>query len=182
MKNFLIGILLLPALVGAVTIHHTLIDEKPDMLGEPLTNRIARAELVWLAMNKPKLFIQQFPQLAMDVEARHGLDEQQLLTSGVFDREFFISRNPDVLDAMRGDPALIEQYWLTHQNECRQGAPDFDVKTYLERYPDVANAYDGDCRMATLHWIKWGKAEGRNATPATSSTQKAPGITAPPNA
>ena len=168
MKNFLIGILLLPALVGIVAIYHTLIDEKPDMWGKPLTNRIARAELVWLAMNKPKLFVEQFPQLAMDVEARHGLDDQHLLTSGVFDPEFFVARNPDVLEAMRGDPALIEQYWLKNQDECRQSAPDFDVRTYLQRYPDVADAYDGNCRMATLHWIRWGKAEGRNATPATS--------------
>jgi hypothetical protein len=165
MKNFLIGILLLPALIGAVTIHHTLIDEKPDMWGQPMTNRIARAELVWLAMNKPKLFVEDFPQLAMDVEARHGRDDRLLQKSGVFDPEYFAARHPDLTKALGDDPAMLELYWLKNQDKCLQSAAHFDVKTYLERYPDVAKAYDGDCRMATLHWLKWGKTEGRNPLP-----------------
>lgn len=174
MKNFLIGILIFPALVGAVAIFHTLLDEKPDMLGQPLTNRLARAELVWLAMNKPKLFVDQFPQLALDVEARHGLEERQLLASGLFDAEFFIEHHPEIREEILDTPELLEQYWLTQLDECRQSSPDFDVKTYLSRYRDIASAYDGDCRLATLHWVKWGKAEGRNGTPeATPQIEQA---------
>lgn len=169
MKNFLIGILLLPALIGGVVIHHTLIDEKPDMWGEPMTNRIARLELVWLAMNKPKLFIEQFPQLAVDVEERHGLDDRHLLQPGVFDPSFFAERHPELAKALGDDRANLERYWLDNQDKCLQGAAHFDVKTYLERYPDVARVYDGDCRMATLHWIKWGKTEGRNPLPSPPS-------------
>jgi len=171
MRNFLFGILLLPALVGGTVIYHTLIDSKPDMFGQPITNRLARVELVWLAMNKPKLFVELFPQLGMDVEARHGVDERLLTRAGIFDPEFFATRHPAIAQALGNDPEALKRYWLTNQDKCLQGAPHFDVRAYLERYPDIARAYDGDCRLATLHWIKWGKAEGRNPLPLTPPTE-----------
>jgi hypothetical protein len=164
MKNFLIGILILPSLVGTLTIYHTLLDSKPNPLGGELTNRIARAELVWLAMNKPKLFVDQFPQLAMDVEARHGLDERQMLLSDAFDPEFFVAQNPDVPAAILHDRNLVGQYWLTSLEQCRQGSAHFNVQSYIKRYPDINNAYNGDCRLATMHWVRWGKSEGRKGT------------------
>lgn len=165
MKNFLIGILLLPALVGALVIYHSVIAEKPGPAGEELTNRIARFELVWLAMNKPKLFFEQFPQLAMNVEERHGLDERQMLRSDAFDPQFFIEHNPSVAVEMVRDRDLVGRYWLTHLDECRPSAPGFDVLSYLMRNPDVQATYGGDCRLATIHWVKWGKHEGRDGSP-----------------
>lgn len=179
MKNLLIGLLILPAMVGAVTIYHTLLDDKPSPLGGELTNRIARAELVWLAMNKPKLFVDQFPQLAMDVEERHDLQDRKLLLSDAFDPQFFVARNPDVPTAMLHDRELVGQYWLASLEQCRQGSPHFDVQSYLKRYPDVHAAYNGDCRLATMHWVRWGKSEGRNG--AADSNLRTEGATGTPS-
>ncbi|HHZ87596.1 MAG TPA: hypothetical protein EYN73_00675 [Chromatiaceae bacterium] len=73
MKNYLFGLLLLPGLLGLLVIYHTMIDYKSNGTGGELTNRIARLELVWLAMNKPHLFRSVLPGVALNVEERHRI-------------------------------------------------------------------------------------------------------------
>ena len=71
LKGFLWGFLLIPAAIGLLVIFHVLIDGKNDGRGGELTNRIARAELVWLAMSRPKLFCDSFEWVCEDVKERH---------------------------------------------------------------------------------------------------------------
>lgn len=71
LKGFFMGLLLIPAALGLLVIFHVFIDSKSDGRGGEITNRIARAELVWLAMNKPKLFCDSFEWVCEDVEEHH---------------------------------------------------------------------------------------------------------------
>ena len=74
LKGFLTGLLVIPAALGLLVIFHVFIDSKKDGHGGEITNRIARAELVWLAMNKPKLFCDNFKWVCEDVEEHHEKD------------------------------------------------------------------------------------------------------------
>jgi uncharacterized membrane protein len=67
MKTFLIGFFILPALVGTLVFFHTLFDTK-TYRGKDITNRVARFELFWLAINKPHLFCDSMKWVCMDVE------------------------------------------------------------------------------------------------------------------
>jgi hypothetical protein len=74
LRGFLMGFLVLPAALGLLVIFHVLIDSKSDGRGGEITNRIARAELIWLAMNKPKLFCESFDWVCEDVQEHHEKD------------------------------------------------------------------------------------------------------------
>jgi len=73
-KAFLAGLAILPAIVGAVVIWHVFFDVKRDCAGEVMTNRIARLELAWLAISKPRLFCERFEWVCQDVQERHQVD------------------------------------------------------------------------------------------------------------
>ena len=74
LKGLFVGLLLIPAVLGMLVIFHVFIDSKTNGHGGRITNRIARAEIVWLAMNKPKLFCDNFKWVCEDVEERHSND------------------------------------------------------------------------------------------------------------
>jgi len=71
MKGFLVGLFMVPAVLGLLVIFHVFIDSKSDGRGGEITNRIARTELVWLAMNKPRLFCDKFDWVCEDVQEHH---------------------------------------------------------------------------------------------------------------
>lgn len=154
MKSFLIGVLLLPALLGSLVIHHTFIAHKSDGQDGEIRNRIARLELVWLAMNQPHLFLREMPQVAQDVEDRHGFRERTLVRSGALDVEYFVEANPDLAREMLRDPEIVTRYWLDHLHECRPSAPGFDVRESMARAPELARSAGGSCERFTWEWAK----------------------------
>ncbi|HEX4769050.1 MAG TPA: hypothetical protein VH414_22525 [Lichenihabitans sp.] len=94
--------------------------------------------------------VERLERLAMSDEAAVG-----------FDRDAYLSANPDVADA-GFDPWA---HWrLFGRNERRPLAPgesDFDAERYLAANPDVAAAgFD-----AFAHWHHFGKREGRPLPP-----------------
>ena len=85
-------------------------------------------------------------------------EEQVCAQSGLFDREWYLSHNPDVA-ASGIDP--LAHYIITGSAEGRDPHPLFDSDWYLGRNPDVAAA-----GMNPLsHYIGWGAAEGRDPNP-----------------
>ena len=79
-----------------------------------------------------------------------------LESSGLFDREWYLARNPDVGAA--GIDALLH-YLTSGASEGRDPGPGFDTRWYLESYPDVRAAG----MNPLLHYVASGEAEGRAA-------------------
>jgi|SRR5579883_3395643 len=79
--------------------------------------------------------------------------------NGLFDRSYYLSRNPDVGKAGL-DP--LKHYFITGACEGRDPHPLFDTNYYLSCNPDVANS--GLNPLA--HYILFGRREGRNAHPS----------------
>ena len=67
MKYFALGAFTIPAMIGLLTIFHVFIDSKKHNDRE-ITNRIARLELFWLAINKPGLFCEDMDWVCENVE------------------------------------------------------------------------------------------------------------------
>ncbi len=80
----------------------------------------------------------------------------EIKNSGFFDKEFYLSNNPDVehsgMDA-------VEHYVRHGSEEGRQPSLDFDQDYYLSRYLDVRYSQ----MNPLLHYIRFGKSEGRTA-------------------
>jgi glycosyltransferase involved in cell wall biosynthesis len=85
-------------------------------------------------------------------------EEQVCAQSGLFDREWYLQRNPDVA-ASGIDP--LAHYIRKGAAEGRDPHPLFDSDWYLRRNPDVAAAGMNPLR----HYIGWGAAEGRDPNP-----------------
>jgi glycosyltransferase involved in cell wall biosynthesis len=90
-------------------------------------------------------------------------DEEQVCTqSRLFDREWYLQRNPDV--AVSGvDP--LTHYIRKGAAEGRDPHPLFDSDWYLQRNPDVAASGVNPL----THYIKKGAAEGRDPHPLFDS-------------
>ena len=84
------------------------------------------------------------------------------LESGLFDQEWYLTRNPDVAQA-GVDP--MEHYLLSGGLEGRDPSSRFDSKWYLTQNPDVAKAG----MNPLIHYLGWGKAEGRLLRPSPAS-------------
>jgi hypothetical protein len=77
-----------------------------------------------------------------------------LQNSDLFDRTWYLNKNPDV--ANKGiDP--IKHYLWHGVTDGRNPGPDFDTLEYLKSYPDVAKSGVNPL----IHYIKFGKKEGR---------------------
>ncbi|MFW5451587.1 MAG: hypothetical protein ACKE9I_08315 [Methylophagaceae bacterium] len=166
MKNFLLGLLIIPSLLGAVLIIHTALLNKTDGEDGEITNRLVRLELVWLAMNKPHLFIDVMPSILIDVEDRYDFPlntvlRRKILVSSAFRFNYFIKKNPVISQDLNYDKDQIKQYWITHLNDCLDSSPSFDPIYYLDRYKDLKKVYGSSCSDAIKHWVKYGVAEGR---------------------
>ncbi|MCJ2120609.1 glycosyltransferase family 4 protein [Methylobacterium sp. J-001] len=95
-----------------------------------------------------------------------GLDESLLLTSGLFDAEYYLSQNADLF--RQGiDPIW---HYLTYGGlEGRSPSVYFDGLCYLDENHDIAEA-----RMnPLLHYILYGRDEGRLIRPANETPWRA---------
>lgn len=82
----------------------------------------------------------------------------EVARSGLFDADYYLESNPDVLRAQI-DP--ITHYVRHGGREGRKPSPLFDSRFYLDSNPDVAKA-----RMNPLvHFLRFGAAEGRDPNP-----------------
>jgi glycosyltransferase involved in cell wall biosynthesis len=86
--------------------------------------------------------------------------------SGLFERKWYLSNNPDV--AAEGiDP--IRHYVLYGAKERRDPSPTFSTRGYLSRNPDVAAAGANPLE----HFIRYGAKEGRLREASTSPAAQA---------
>ncbi len=83
--------------------------------------------------------------------------------SGFFDRDWYVSRYPDVA-ASGSDPL----HHFVHHGAAEGRDPNrfFDSAWYLTHYPDVANSG----QLPLLHYLKMGAAELRNPHPRFDAT------------
>lgn len=77
-----------------------------------------------------------------------------LLTSGLFDSQWYLERYPDV--EILKQPAL-EHFILRGWREGRNPGPNFDTTFYLQSYPDVKQAGINPLE----HYVKFGRSENR---------------------
>ena len=82
-----------------------------------------------------------------------------IASSGLFDRGWYLEKNPDVRKAGM-DPVL--HYLRYGGAEGRDPNPLFDSDWYLSHYPDVAAAHVNPL----LHYITTGASEGREPNPS----------------
>jgi len=95
--------------------------------------------------------------------ARPGLlrDAYLITSSGVFDPDYYLRRNPDVA-ASRMRPLM--HFMLTGEVEGRQPHPLFDTRWYLSMWPDVGRTR----RSVLAHFLVHGSREGRDPHPLFS--------------
>jgi O-antigen biosynthesis protein len=98
-----------------------------------------------------------------------------LESSGLFDRDWYLGRNPDVAAAAI-DPLL--HYLTTGAGEGRDPGPRFETEWYLEHNPDVRAAG----MNPLLHYVVSGAAEGRAACRPVDPAPAAGPAPAPPPA
>ena len=85
-----------------------------------------------------------------------------LLKSGLFDPEYYLRRNPDVV-AAGIDP--VEHYLCHGAGEMRDPGPHFSTKRYLQRYPGVAESG----LNPLYHFIVLGYAQGLERLPINAA-------------
>lgn len=61
---WLVGILILPGMIGLLVLFHIF---RPQKAPADRSNRIGKIKLVWLALNREYLFVDLFPWLKNDV-------------------------------------------------------------------------------------------------------------------
>ena len=83
------------------------------------------------------------------------LDMRLVSTSGLFDKDWYLQRNPDV--ARAGAPPL-RHYLRRGALEGRDPNPFFDSDWYLQQNPDVA----GLGANPLVHYLRYGASEGRD--------------------
>lgn len=90
------------------------------------------------------------------------LGKKEILDSSLFDSNWYLEKNADV--KMLGMDPLEHYLWLGARLK-RNPSPHFDSERYLSTYQDVAqHNYN-----PLLHYIRYGKAEGRQAFPVSST-------------
>ena len=104
-------------------------------------------------MKKDKLFCKITYPLSISLDFyRFILDYNLIKKSGLFDSEYYLSKNEDVKKA-KVDP--IKHYLKFGWKEGRNPSGEFDGNKYLNKRPDVRVA--GICPL--VHYIKFGKNE-----------------------
>jgi GT2 family glycosyltransferase/glycosyltransferase involved in cell wall biosynthesis len=92
-------------------------------------------------------------------------DKKTILASGLFDVDYYRSRNPDVA---RAGADLLGHYVRHGWREGRRPSAAFDPQAYLKANPDIA-ALGID---PLLHWVQTGRAEGRRLVPDPPEPEK----------
>ena len=95
---------------------------------------------------------------------QHGLSEP-MLVEPVFDPEFYMNTQQDVVKTLGRDLGKIAEQWRIYGiSEGRRGSRAFDVRFYLANHPDLVATYGRHNHyQAILHWLSYGLSEGRSA-------------------
>lgn len=91
-----------------------------------------------------------------------GAEEARLLSSGLFDADYYLSQNADLV---RADVDPIWHYLAYGGLEGRSPSVYFDGQLYLEENRDVAEARYNPL----LHYILYGREEGRQVRPVNET-------------
>ena len=84
--------------------------------------------------------------------------------SPVYDYDYYIAHNPDVLQVFGGDERLTLGHFIEYgMKEGRQACANFNVDCYRANYDDLWIAYGNDLASYYWHYIAYGKNEGRIA-------------------
>lgn len=109
-----------------------------------------------------------------DALASSGIPESDValvLNSGLYDEDFYLSSNPDIVAARVEFPLL--HFLISGGREGRSPSAQFDASWYLEAYPDVRQAN----LNPLLHYLRHGRTAGYESRPASGASD-APGPTA----
>ena len=88
--------------------------------------------------------------------------------SAVYDYQYYIDNNPDIMAAFGGNRELTLAHFVnTGMNEGRQGCDQFNVDSYRKRYADLRKAFENDLRQYYIHYMTNRKNEGRIGTGTT---------------
>jgi len=90
------------------------------------------------------------------IPGRFAKRKQAIIDSGLFDPDYYLSKNPDVKNA-GVDP--IVHFLNLGGSEGRDPSPEFDSSWYLDNNADVKAAGFNPL----LHYLLYGKAEGRES-------------------
>ena len=86
------------------------------------------------------------------------------LPTSLFDEQWYLSRNPDVAEAIAQgliSPAL-EHFQRYGKYEGRAAGPLFNTEDYLKANPDVAHAAEAGTISPFTHLLTYGTGEGRD--------------------
>ncbi len=84
--------------------------------------------------------------------------------SAVYDHDYYIANNPDVLNAFHGDREATLVHFINHgMAEGRLSKRGFNVLSYKNRYSDLRTAFGKDIKSYYMHFVNYGSKEGRTA-------------------
>jgi hypothetical protein len=124
--------------------------------------REALARLQYSAAVFPLMRAWQALRMQSRARLRDRRDARVIAKSGLFDRDWYLRRNPDVA-ALGIDP--IRHYVAYGAREGRDPSPFFSTGWYLAHYPDVAAA----AINPLAHYIRIGAREGRTVVPGVAA-------------
>ena len=87
--------------------------------------------------------------------------------SRVYNYDYYISNNPDVVAVFGTDPYYAIRHFVIYgMHEGRRGSRNFDVNYYRKaaRNEDLVTAFGDNTEKYYMHYIEWGYDEGRPAS------------------
>ncbi|HEY3475119.1 MAG TPA: sulfotransferase family 2 domain-containing protein, partial [Anaerolineales bacterium] len=99
------------------------------------------------------------PLEKISLRRRLEQDRTLIVSSGLFDADWYLAKNPDVAEA-KVEPA--RHYLLAGGFEGRDPGPNFSSSGYLDRYADVRDSGQNPL----VHYLRYGRREGRAANAA----------------
>jgi GT2 family glycosyltransferase/SAM-dependent methyltransferase len=142
------------------------LDSRIDSLSADLTKRTEQLNSVlrsrtWKLTAPLRALGKLRPQFYYE-RRQSKADAQLIAQSGLFDRDWYLSQNPDVATQC-ADPIV---HYLRHGAlEGRDPNPTFSSAWYLEQNPDVRAAGFNPL----VHYLRFGAAEGRRPSPVAES-------------
>ncbi len=91
--------------------------------------------------------------------------------SSVYDYDYYISHNPDIMSAYGGDRSSTLNHFINYgMQEGRQGCEWFDVNSYKNANKDLRAIFKNDLKSYYIHYIYYGLNEGRTAVDVNTIT------------
>ena len=85
--------------------------------------------------------------------------------SSVYDFNYYVSKNPDVLKACGYDENSVLGHFVNFgMREGRQAKETFNIAVYKKNYIDLQKVFGKDNKSYYMHFIVFGKKEGRRAS------------------